>query len=443
MSAASTNKDETQRKAEAYVATVLSAKASADKYASVYFKTAVFILPFLLCLLGAIVYYAFKPEYDSVVAGRIFFFVAMALVVLIYGYPSKRRKMASAIMSRVAHKSEPMFNNVLAIVNPISGKRQGKEDWQPIEAVLRASGATVDTIVTEYGGQAKEFLRAEAVSKYDVVVIVGGDGFVYEVLNASGTYPKAIAVVPSGTGNGIATSLGLRSPVDAADALMSGDRPESSWADPRIRSTALDLIHVERSDASGKKSETVAALSVAWGAIADHDALTERELRRMPLKLLLVPMWIILRANTYVGRVSFTPHARQGPMPPGKAHTRDEASGRVCIDGEFNLVHVCNLPWIASDVHAAPGATADGGCFGILIMRGASRLELLSMFLAAESGAHTSHAAVELYWATEATIAPAAGPRGLGNIAIDGELVPPTKVDLRCVPSVVRTVQRV
>ena len=326
--------------------------------------------------------------------------------------------------------------HVLALVNPISGRRRGVQDWDEIATMLRSRGFVVRTAVTQHSGHAKELMLGLASQQQqpDILAIVGGDGFVYEVLNATGSVPSAaLAIVPSGTGNGIATSLGIRTPLEAAEALLRG------------ATKPLDLMRVTRAvqpaaDGPTHGPTTVAALSVAWGAIADHDALVERELRRMPGKLLLVPAYIILAARKYRGRVSFTPHSRQGPLPSTTPHTRDAASGDIHIDGEFNLVQVCNLPWIATDVCAAPGATPDGGCFGILIMRGASRLDLVRMFLAAESGTHTAHAAVELYWATRATIVPADGPFGLGNLAVDGELLPPSRVDIQCEPSAVRQV---
>ena len=358
-------------------------------------------------------------------------FLVLAIGVLIY-FCVRRGQTQASLIANLHADSSSKPKRVLAIVNPISGKRRGVQDWSDISVMLRARGFVVDTIVTKYSGHAKELLGAaqQQQQRHNLLVVVGGDGFAYEVLNALGSPPASLAVVPSGTGNGIATSLGIRTPVESAAALLRG------------ATLPLDLMRVSRpSGAQPEPIESVAALSVAWGAIADHDALTERELRRLPGKLLIVPAWIILNARKYRGRVSFTPHKSQGPLPQDKPHTRDAASGRVHIDGEFNLVQVCNLPWIATDVCASPGARADGGCFGILIMRGASRIDLARMFLAAESGAHTAHAAVELYWATEASILPADGPNGLGNIAVDGELLPPSsrasRVDIRCDPAAV------
>ena len=379
-----------------------------------------------------------KPRRERVAASikhsvHMLLAVAMAalLVAMVYAAahfitrPKKAKRMA-----QLTSPPSVADIHILALVNPISGSRRGVQDWDEIATILRGRGFVVRTAVTQYSGHAKELMLGVASQQFDILVIVGGDWFVYEVLNATGTLPNAaLAIVPSGTGNGIATSLGIRTPLEAAEALLRG------------ATKPLDLMRVTRAaHASVPTPTTVAALSVAWGAIADHDALVERELRRLPGKLLLVPAYIILAARKYTGRVSFTPHARQGPLPTTTPHTRDATSGEVHIEGEFNLVQVCNLPWIATDVCAAPGATPDGGCFGILIMRGASRLDLVRMFLAAETGTHTAHAAVELYWATSATIVPANGPSGLGNLAVDGELLPPSRVDIQCEPSAVRQV---
>ena len=352
-----------------------------------------------------------------------------------------RRSASRPSLHHLLHEldTRPPWKAVVALVNPISGRRSGVQDWESIESVLREQGVKVDTHVTERSGHASEVLArvaagrtcasTDSTSGGSLLVAVGGDGFLHEVFNAAAVHGMAadtLAVVPSGTGNGVATSLGIRTMADAARSMLRG------------KVGPLDVMRVELAGCApgSRTTKASALLSVAWGAIADHDALVERELRNYPLKLILVPLWIICKAKTYCGTVTFTPHRRQPPLPAARQHARDSTSGRVTIDGPFNLVQICNLPWIATDVHAAPGAEPADGCLWILIMRGASRLELLRMFLAAESGAHTSHPAVEIYAATHATIDIANA-----DIAIDGELVPPNRdVDVRCDASAGRMV---
>ena len=338
---------------------------------------------------------------------------------------AKRRAMNATRQLARQVESPPTWRprRCLAIVNPISGAGQGVLEMASIWTVFRHWGVKREMRVTEYAGHAREMVSD--VSKYDLLVVAGGDGFLHEVLNAlprRAPHKTRIAVVPAGTGNGVATSLGIRSAVELGVAISRG------------ATCRLDLLSVQTSaprapltdDASPPTPTTSAALtvraalSVGWGAIADHDRLAERSLRWMGLlRLLAVPAWIIAQRVRYSGRVCFK--ACAGEPPPTRAHTT-RADGWTVLEASFALVHICNLPWIASDVLAAPGAATADGRFGVLLIRGdVSRLQLVRFFLASQSGAHLSHEACELYWATEATIEPA--PHPVGCIAVDGELV--------------------
>ena len=92
--------------------------------------------------------------------------------------------------------------------------------------MLRDSGYSVHTAPTTGPGDAVE-LAAEAAGT-SVVVAVGGDGTVHEVLNGLMTVERArrpiLGVVPSGTGNDYALELGmpLQDPAAAARALLDG-----------------------------------------------------------------------------------------------------------------------------------------------------------------------------------------------------------------------------
>ena len=164
----------------------------------------------------------------------------------------------------------------------------------------------------------------------------------------------------------------------------------------------------------------VAALSVGWGAIADHDFLSEGQLRWLGvLRDVVVPAWIIWTHRTYRGKVAFMPVT--GEPRPTRAHRVRASDGWVEIEDSFCLVHCCNLPWISHDTQCAPGSAPADGRIALLLMRNATRRDLISMFLNSQSGDHVAHPAVELYWALDATIEPE--PEPVGSIAIDGEAV--------------------
>ena len=111
------------------------------------------------------------------------------------------------------------------VVNPAAaGGRVGRE-WPRLRTRLRAVGFDLPFSVTRAPGHASE-LAAEAVANgSEVVVAAGGDGTICEVtqgLVAAGR--GALAILPLGTGNDAARTLGL--PVRLEDAARAALGPE-------------------------------------------------------------------------------------------------------------------------------------------------------------------------------------------------------------------------
>lgn len=111
-----------------------------------------------------------------------------------------------------------MARGPLVIVNPVAGGGRAAraiESLAPPEAVVR---------ITTRPGEAEEL--AAAAHGHDRVIAVGGDGTVQEVVNGllAQPSPPALGLVPLGTGNDLARSLGLpREPRAAWDVAADGD----------------------------------------------------------------------------------------------------------------------------------------------------------------------------------------------------------------------------
>jgi diacylglycerol kinase (ATP) len=112
------------------------------------------------------------------------------------------------------------------IINPVSGTR-GTADEARRRAGLAATvaeraGVEADVFVTERAGPARELAAAAVARGAPLVVAWGGDGTVNEVGCALAFGPARLAVVPGGSGNGLARELGV--PLDAARALAAAFR---------------------------------------------------------------------------------------------------------------------------------------------------------------------------------------------------------------------------
>lgn len=96
---------------------------------------------------------------------------------------------------------------IVFIINPISGTHSKDEIPQLIESGLDKS--LYDGVIkfTEYAGHAAEIALQCVKGGVDVVAAVGGDGTVNEVARSLIHTDTALAIIPCGSGNGLARHL--------------------------------------------------------------------------------------------------------------------------------------------------------------------------------------------------------------------------------------------
>lgn len=109
------------------------------------------------------------------------------------------------------------MKRILFIANPLSGGIDKKELLKQVEETLRHS---YQVAFSERPGHATELARKADV---DIVVAVGGDGTVNEVASGLIGTEKVLAIVPCGSGDGLALHLGIgRNPAKATQILNDG-----------------------------------------------------------------------------------------------------------------------------------------------------------------------------------------------------------------------------
>ena len=103
------------------------------------------------------------------------------------------------------------------ILNPKSGTSSKAEVPAMIEQTLDHELFDIEICFTEYRGHAAEIAKRKAEDGVDIVVAVGGDGTVNEVARSLVHTNTALAIIPCGSGNGLARHLCL--PMDIKKAL--------------------------------------------------------------------------------------------------------------------------------------------------------------------------------------------------------------------------------
>lgn len=149
----------------------------------------------------------------------------------------------------------------VAIVNPRSGGR-----FRPNELRHRVQDSVDRVLESEGAGHVDALVRScrDAAG----FLVVGGDGTLFEVLQACDRARQRIAVLPAGRGNSLAKDLGVADHSAAIECLMRGvDRP-------------IDLLGVTLRYEDGSLWEGVSAsnLAIGYPALVAHHAARWRRL---------------------------------------------------------------------------------------------------------------------------------------------------------------------
>ncbi len=141
---------------------------------------------------------------------------------------------------------------VSVVLNPYSGRGKGRQIRPALEKALHNAGLEFDLFETKGKGDATALARQAKQQDAEVVLSVGGDGTINEVVNGLmqaanaetlGTETPAglLAVLPIGTGNDFASAIGQH-PITRFDAeslqrlerFVQSDSPTKT-ADDRCR----------------------------------------------------------------------------------------------------------------------------------------------------------------------------------------------------------------
>jgi YegS/Rv2252/BmrU family lipid kinase len=294
---------------------------------------------------------------------------------------------------------------IVVICNPKS--RAGEPD--NLELILRQklAGEELEFKTTAYPGQATAIARRAVQGQADVIVVVGGDGTIHEVLNGVVGARVSLAVIPAGTANDLARYYHLPRHVDKAADMI------------RERLTCrADVIQV-----NNRYYLTAGGVGFPSLVASIADSIKNRTgLGRFLGRLLSSKLYIVAALRAVFSRSKEKNIVRVGSN--GKARTEDI----------FSLT-INNQPFLGKNFLVAPGAVNDDGQMDVcLIQNSKNALDRLMIVLKVLAGRHANSPSVRL-WRTDHLRLEAEKPLPFLG---DGEIIPGfAKFDIRVVPGAV------
>jgi YegS/Rv2252/BmrU family lipid kinase len=222
--------------------------------------------------------------------------------------------------------------------------------------VIERRGLDGLAMVTEHPGHARELARAALSQGVSTIVAWGGDGTVNEVASELAFRPETLAIIPSGSGNGLARELRIPFDPDGAFDVAFGDRDQfidAGELDGRlffnIAGIGLDARVARRFAVDGllrrgflRYMEITASELLSYRP-DDHTVVADGESRR--LRTLLVA---IANGRQYGNGALIAPHAR---LDDGRLDL-------VIIAHRSPLVALLQVPWVfAGRIGSLPGVS--------------------------------------------------------------------------------------
>ncbi len=284
-----------------------------------------------------------------------------------------------------------MYQNIDIICNPSSGKQKFQENIKDIKKMLQNSGINVQIFYTEKKYDAKNFTIESCKGSTDLIISVGGDGTLNEVINGLMASERQVplAIYPTGTVNDFATYFQISTKVQNFFEMIQKQQEK--------------LVDV------GKANDHFFINVAAGGAITEvaHKASSES-------KTILGRMAYILEGAKDFPKQIFRP-----------------ATVRLTIDGEVKekeilFLLVSNTRYVGGFKQLMNRAKTDDGKLDLLMVEKIPIPEFINIFVKAINGSHLNHPKV--YYRNLETLEIEADPAM--EMDIDGEYLGKTPVKI-------------
>jgi YegS/Rv2252/BmrU family lipid kinase len=290
-----------------------------------------------------------------------------------------------------------MSMRTFVVVNPRSGNGTVERRWGDLASTIRAEYGAFEHAFTTAPGDATRLARKALDEGYEMVVALGGDGTMNEVVNGFFTDGKAVnpdailGEIPVGTGGDFRKTAGIPKDVAAAAAALRGT------ATMRVDAGRLSLV-----DAAGRPAVRyfVNIASFGIGGLVDS----------------------IVNSSTKVlgGKASFFLATARAAVRYRNQAVRLTLDGGRPKERRIYNVAVANGRYFGGGMHIAPKAALDDGLFDVVALGDFGVAEVATKIHRVYQGTHLGMPKVD-HWKARHLQAEPVDPADKVLLDVDGE----------------------
>ena len=260
--------------------------------------------------------------------------------------------------------------SVKLIVNPGAGNvSESANNLKLVIGYLEKSGLEVDVAFAKPKEKATPIARKANKDGYQIVIAMGGDGTIEAVMRGLIGSKVRLGIVPAGTENNIAMSLGIPKDLEKACALIASDN-------------TLKLDMGQATTSKGRKFVFFEMATIGLSAAVYPDANKTASGKLSSIKA---------TAMTFIHQ----------EIRPKVFLTLDDESK---IEVETMLVMVSNTPVFGKNFMVAPDASLQDGLLDVSVYTDFGKIELLRYYAAVMDGGYSGDGKVQHYQASKVKV---------------------------------------
>ena len=292
--------------------------------------------------------------------------------------------------------------NALIITNPKSGVGKSKKILDSIVIPkLEFNKISYKCLLTKYQFHATKLVESEQLNDFDLILVLGGDGTMHEVvngmLNRNDKINIPIGLLPTGSGNSLLHDRENTDILESLNLIL------------QYNISSIDILKINT-----PKQIFYSINLMGWGMVNDINILAEKMRWMGPIRYNVSSIIEIFRYSPRYAEI--------------------EIDSKIYND-KYAFIIACNTIHIGKGMKMAPHARLDDGKMDLIIIKNNfNRIKLLKMFPTLFTGNHINDPLVEYRQAKSLKLTPNTNT----ILNIDGEMIGETPITIEVVPGIIK-----